>query len=235
MDPELSREGRAFGGDERGAGLDDPEPSLCPSDIEGELVLAQGAVGVALGVGERREHQAVSDRTAGAEGEGRVQRHGEALAPRIRGDKHLRRPAFCRAKYADVPARADPQPAPLDQYRQSGLRPGKRARGGDDPSASLREDESSLAPAPRRTLHMPEAASLLIVDDDRFVREFLKDAIAGVPVEIREAGNGAEALARVEEAAPKVVLLDLMMPEMSGLEVLRALREKAPGCRVVVI
>lgn len=82
---------------------------------------------------------------------------------------------------------------------------------------------------------MPEAPSLLIVDDDRFVREFLKDAIAGISVDIREAANGAEAMARVEELAPKVVLLDLMMPEMSGLEVLRALQQKAPGCRVVVI
>lgn len=82
---------------------------------------------------------------------------------------------------------------------------------------------------------MPEVPSLLIVDDDRFVREFLKDAIVDVSVDIREAGNGTEAMALVDESAPQVVLLDLMMPQMSGLEVLRALGEKAPGCRVVVI
>ena len=82
---------------------------------------------------------------------------------------------------------------------------------------------------------MPEAPSLLIVGDDAFVREYLKDAIAEVPLRIREARNGAEALARVAEESPAVVLLDLMMPEMSGLQVLRALQEQSPNSRVVVI
>ena len=82
---------------------------------------------------------------------------------------------------------------------------------------------------------MLEAPSLLIVDDDMFVRVFLKDAIADVSLRIREATNGAEALERVEEEPPAVVLLDLMMPEMSGLEVLRAMRRVSPESRVVVI
>ena len=82
---------------------------------------------------------------------------------------------------------------------------------------------------------MSEAPCLLIVDDDTFVRVFLKDAIAEVPLRIREARNGLEALAQVEAEQPAVVLLDLMMPEMSGMEVLRAVRERSPTSRVVVI
>ena len=82
---------------------------------------------------------------------------------------------------------------------------------------------------------MVDEPSVLIVDDDTFVRVVLKDALKELPVRIREAGNGEEALRMAAEDPPRVVLLDLMMPHKSGLEVLGELRQRHPVARVVVV
>ena len=52
---------------------------------------------------------------------------------------------------------------------------------------------------------------------------------------IGEAANGAEALKLVDECLPDVLLLDLRMPEVGGLEVLRRLQERQSTCRVIVL
>jgi DNA-binding NarL/FixJ family response regulator len=49
---------------------------------------------------------------------------------------------------------------------------------------------------------------------------------------VGEAANGTEALARVGHTPPDVVLMDLRMPEMGGVEAIRRLRTEAPGVRV---
>jgi DNA-binding NarL/FixJ family response regulator len=51
---------------------------------------------------------------------------------------------------------------------------------------------------------------------------------------VGEAGSGTEAIGVIEEERPELVLLDLSMPDMDGLEVLAKLREAAPETRVVV-
>lgn len=51
---------------------------------------------------------------------------------------------------------------------------------------------------------------------------------------VGEAGSGIEAIGVIEEERPELVLLDLSMPDMDGLEVLAKLREAAPETRVVV-
>jgi len=65
---------------------------------------------------------------------------------------------------------------------------------------------------------------VLIVDDSPEARELLRRALAGGPWRIREAADGAEALARMAESRPAVVLLDLMMPEIDGFGVLERMR-----------
>jgi len=69
--------------------------------------------------------------------------------------------------------------------------------------------------------------NVLIVDDSETMRAVIRKAVtlSGVPVnEFREAGNGLEALAILEEAWMDVVLTDINMPEMGGMELLRAIK-----------
>jgi two-component system chemotaxis response regulator CheY len=76
---------------------------------------------------------------------------------------------------------------------------------------------------------------VLVVDDDRLLRELLKDALADVPCVVREVDSGDAALQRIAESPPAVLLLDLVMPGKSGLEVLRALKPLHLVTRVVVV
>src|SRR4051812_26510088 len=82
---------------------------------------------------------------------------------------------------------------------------------------------------------MSETTQLLIVDDDRFVRTMLKDVLGEGGYQFREASNGEEALARLKEAPADVVLLDLFMPKMSGIQALGEIQKMVPGQKVLVI
>ena len=65
---------------------------------------------------------------------------------------------------------------------------------------------------------------LLVVDDDRAVREALRRALTLAGYEVRLAEDGAEAIEQVAQAIPDAVVLDIGMPAMDGLEVCRRLR-----------
>jgi signal transduction histidine kinase/CheY-like chemotaxis protein len=68
----------------------------------------------------------------------------------------------------------------------------------------------------------PEAASVLVVDDDPGAVQLLRSMLLAAerPYDVREAFGGQEALAEIERARPDLVLLDLLMPEVGGLDVL---------------
>lgn len=66
--------------------------------------------------------------------------------------------------------------------------------------------------------------TVLIVDDDPHIRELLVFAFGKAGIATREAGDGEEALAMVEQTAPDLVVLDINMPRLDGLEVCRRLR-----------
>jgi DNA-binding NarL/FixJ family response regulator len=78
---------------------------------------------------------------------------------------------------------------------------------------------------------------VLIADDQRVVREGLAIVVEGFPDTevVGLAGDGAEALDLVASAAPDVVLMDLRMPNVDGVEATRAIRERHPGVAVVVL
>jgi DNA-binding NarL/FixJ family response regulator len=82
----------------------------------------------------------------------------------------------------------------------------------------------------------PEPLRVVLVDDHPVYREGLAKLLleCGVDV-IAQAGNGADALSLVEEMAPDVVVMDLNMPGMSGVEVTRKLVERTPASRVLVV
>ena len=76
---------------------------------------------------------------------------------------------------------------------------------------------------------------ILIVDDDADIVRIVSAMLAGHGWRVLTAGSGEEALRAVREEHPDLVLLDIMMPRMNGIEVLREARRIAPGMRVIMI
>lgn len=66
-----------------------------------------------------------------------------------------------------------------------------------------------------------EAAKILIVDDEFEIRELLKEFLEQRGYRTDTAATGTEALAKIKGTAPDLVLLDIYMPEMNGVEILR--------------
>ena len=81
-----------------------------------------------------------------------------------------------------------------------------------------------------------DGASVLVVEDDSATRAVLRRALEKEGWQVREAENGRVGLERVEEQAPALILLDLMMPEMDGFEFIDSLRARQPtGAPPVVV
>ena len=78
---------------------------------------------------------------------------------------------------------------------------------------------------------------VLIVDDHTLVRDGIRSLLALLAdVEVvGEASNGKEALEKVKELVPDVVLMDLAMPVMGGLEATRRIRKEFPGTKVIAL
>jgi DNA-binding NarL/FixJ family response regulator len=77
---------------------------------------------------------------------------------------------------------------------------------------------------------------ILVVDDHPIVRDGLRRLLAGEPgLEVREAASGREALTAFREYRPDLVVLDLSMPGMGGLEVIGRLKLENPAVRILVL
>lgn len=78
---------------------------------------------------------------------------------------------------------------------------------------------------------------IVIVDDHRLVRESMKMLLGGEPdVEVvGEAGDGESALEACEVLKPDVVLVDLLMPGMTGWQLIAVLKGRSPGVRVIAV
>jgi DNA-binding response OmpR family regulator len=76
---------------------------------------------------------------------------------------------------------------------------------------------------------------VLVVDDDRGVREALQRGLSLEGFAVLEAGDGAAALAEIEARLPAVVVLDVVMPGMSGVEVVRRLRAQGRTLPVCIL
>jgi DNA-binding NarL/FixJ family response regulator len=78
-------------------------------------------------------------------------------------------------------------------------------------------------------------SSVLVVDDERFFREAIRELLEGDGLTVCLASNAAEALDAAEDPRIGVAVLDIQLPDQSGLAVLRLLRERRPSLRVVML
>jgi two-component system OmpR family response regulator len=70
-------------------------------------------------------------------------------------------------------------------------------------------------------------AEILIVDDDPRLREVVRYALSQAGFRVREAGDGRAALLAIDESLPDLVVLDVVMPELDGVEVCRRIRQRS--------
>jgi DNA-binding NtrC family response regulator len=83
---------------------------------------------------------------------------------------------------------------------------------------------------------MPQPkAKILIMDDEKTVCTGLTLALAGEGYEIETAQSGEEGLPKIEGGAYSLVICDLMMPGLSGLDVLKTLRDRGRRTPVIII
>ena len=101
-------------------------------------------------------------------------------------------------------------------------------------TASVRHHEISPAPGPHEEGHF-EPAVILVVDDDEANRDVLYRRLTRLGHTVKSVNGGAEALQLMSETAFDVVLLDIMMPDMDGHEVLRRIKATDGLRRIAVI
>jgi len=96
----------------------------------------------------------------------------------------------------------------------------------------LLEMVSHLGVQPPR---LPAVPTVLVVDDDASVRDYLKETLVTEGYRILLANNGAEGIRTAIERDPDLIILDLMMPGITGFEVIRRLREHPSACDIPVV
>jgi two-component system chemotaxis response regulator CheY len=78
-------------------------------------------------------------------------------------------------------------------------------------------------------------ARLMIVDDTLFMRRMLRDLLVAQGYEVAaEARNGREAVENYQKTLPDLVIMDITMPEMDGIEAVRAILQADPQARIVM-
>jgi CheY-like chemotaxis protein len=78
----------------------------------------------------------------------------------------------------------------------------------------------------RRTPVVPLRKRVLVVEDDGWIRRFMRDILCDEGYDVTEAADGRTAIRLVAEQSPDLVLLDVAMPDFTGVDVLRHLRSK---------
>ena len=80
-----------------------------------------------------------------------------------------------------------------------------------------------------------ESFSILVVDDDNYIRLFLKETLESKEYRVELAEDGEEALAKIKSSPPDLVLTDLKMPHKDGLELLKDVHKLDEAIGVIII
>ena len=78
-------------------------------------------------------------------------------------------------------------------------------------------------------------AKILIVDDERSIRDTLSGVLMDEGYDVNVAENGREALKRLKDELPSIVMLDIWMPELDGIETLKQIKETNPELPVIMM
>lgn len=102
----------------------------------------------------------------------------------------------------------------------------------DELSDSQHDEEATISPEEEQ-----RPLSILVVDDEEQMRTVLRLTLTRAGYDVREAEDGETALARLREALPDLILLDVLMPGMDGFEVCRQVRadERTADIPVVIL
>ena len=76
---------------------------------------------------------------------------------------------------------------------------------------------------------------IIVIDDNVDMRNILKDALEDEGHEVHAADNGESGLALVAQHTPQVVITDIFMPVKEGVNVVRTIKSKYPGIKILVI
>ncbi|HEC61877.1 MAG TPA: response regulator [bacterium] len=84
---------------------------------------------------------------------------------------------------------------------------------------------------------MTEAISILVVDDEHLVRKGIRHLLSNQDEYrvVADASNGKEALEKAKEYQPNIIILDVKMPVMNGLEALKQLNQFSPGSKTIIL
>ncbi len=78
-------------------------------------------------------------------------------------------------------------------------------------------------------------STILVIDDDKLVRWSVSMVLGRAGYRIREAATGTDGLAALQHYLPDLILLDISLPDMDGLKVLKAIRDLCPELPVLMI
>jgi DNA-binding NtrC family response regulator len=82
---------------------------------------------------------------------------------------------------------------------------------------------------------MDKHARILVVDDDENIRNTMKTILEDEGYEVDLASTGNEAIKRTEEAAYNIALLDIRLPDMEGVELLKLMKDGIPRTRKIMV
>lgn len=106
-----------------------------------------------------------------------------------------------------------------------------------NPSKASSGRANDAAERPNWTRANGQRIRVMIVDDHAILRQALGQLLEGKPeVEVvGEAGNGREAMTAAEKLQPDVILMDMVMPGLNGLEATRQIRKRFPNMRILIL
>ncbi|MGB6977469.1 MAG: response regulator [Gammaproteobacteria bacterium] len=96
-------------------------------------------------------------------------------------------------------------------------------------------NEKQLLVALKKVLNIKQPQTILIIDDDKLSRSFIKNLMCPSSCQVLEAENGLAALKILDQIEPDLILLDLLMPVMDGFEFLENLQSKSPPNNIPVV